>query len=238
MSAGGSIGMVLDRALTLDLLDLSLHVAREHDGAANSRRLLAAALRDHVSAQEAEGKTKKCLSRVWVAPPVPARAMIGWALEHHALAGDRIALHFGALLATFPFAGSIAAMAGRQLYLESVVDPRRVKAEARAMFGDRSTIEVGARKVLTTMRYLGLLEGPDGGPFEIGRQPALSPEFSGWLLHALLLTRRVGSISADEASRAAELATLKVEPGAAAYPLLESHAENGRVVVAIREGIC
>jgi hypothetical protein len=64
MSAGGSIGMVLDRALNVDLLDVALRVETEHGGASDARRLLTVALRDHVSAQEAEGKTKKCLSRI------------------------------------------------------------------------------------------------------------------------------------------------------------------------------
>jgi hypothetical protein len=38
MSAGGSIGMVLDRALTIDLLDTALRIATEHrdDPAARS----------------------------------------------------------------------------------------------------------------------------------------------------------------------------------------------------------
>jgi hypothetical protein len=159
--------------------------------------------------------------------------MIRWAIDHQMEAGDRRALHFGAILATFPFAGSVAAIVGRHLHLEAKVDPREIKAEARAALGDRSTIDVGARKVLTTMRYLGLLEGPDGGPFVIGQQPALSPEFAGWLLHALLLTRQGDSIGLDEFSHAFELAGLARSLGSPEYPLLEVHTEaRGAVAVA------
>ena len=235
MTAGGSVGMVLDRALTVDLLDVALRVATSTNGNPGARRVLSVALRDHVSAQEAEGKTKKCLSRVWVAPPEPARQMIRWAIDNQAEAGARSALHFGAILATFPFAGAVAAAAGRQLHLDGKVDPAQVKANVRAAHGDRSTIEVGARKVLTTMRYLGLLEGPDGGPFTVGAKPALSPKFSGWLLHALLLSRRVEGIATDEPPRAVELATLEVKAATPGYPLLETHAENGRTVAVARK---
>lgn len=230
-----AIGMIVDRALTPDLLDVSLRVATNAPDDPDARRLLTIALRDHVSAQEAKGKTKKCLSRVWVAPPERARPMIRWAIDHQAEAKDRPALHYGALLATFPFAGAVAAIVGRQLHLDGRVEPARVKAEVRAAHGDRSTIDVGTRKVLTTMRYLGLLDGPNGGPLTTGTQPGLSPAFSGWLLHALLLTRQVEAIATDEPPRAPELATLRVESVASDYPLLETHAENGRSVAVARD---
>src|SRR4051812_58715 len=108
MSAGGSIGMVLDRALDRDLLDVALRVATEHGGAPDARKLLTVALRDFVTPQEAENKTRKVLTRVWLLPPTNARAMIRWGIKHQDEVTDRRALHFGALLATFPFFGSIA----------------------------------------------------------------------------------------------------------------------------------
>src|SRR5436853_5127126 len=164
MSAGGSIGMVLDRALNLELLDVALRVATEHGDDGDARQLLAVALRDFVTPQEAANKTKKLLTHVWVVPPPSARTMIRWAVEHQREFSDRRTLHFGALLATFPFVGSIAAAVGRQLHLEGCADPRAVKGLARATFGEREFIDAGAMKTLATLRHLGLLEGPRGGP--------------------------------------------------------------------------
>jgi hypothetical protein len=235
MTAGGSIGMVLDRALTVDLLDVALRIATEHGGAADARRLLTVALRDHVSPQEAQGKSKKCLTRVWVSPPPEAKAMIEWAVEHQAEADDRAALHFGALLATFPFVGTLAGIVGRQLHLDRAVDPAAVKAEARTLLGDRSTIDVGARKVLTTMRYLGLLQGPGGGPLAPARTARMAPEFAGWLMHGLLLTRRAESVGVAEVTRAPELSLLEVGQSVSLYPFLEFHTENGRTIAVVRE---
>lgn len=231
----GPTGMVLDRALTPELLDVALRVAFESEGSHDTRRLLTVALRDHVSAQEAEGKTKKCLSRVWVQPPATAREMIHWAVARRHLDPDRTVLHFGAILATFPFAGLVAAIVGRQLHLDGKVDPRAVRAEARTVLGDRSTVDVGARKVVTSMRYLGLLDGPNGQPLRLGRQPVVPAELAGWMMHALLLTRRTESIGIDSLSRAPELATVKVSTSPTrSYPLLEFHAENGRTVAVPR----
>lgn len=226
--------MILDRALTPDLLDVALRVATRSDGSPDARRNLTVALRDHVSAQEAEGKTKKCLSRVWVQPPPPARQMIRWAIDHQSVDPDRTVLHLGAILATFPFAGVVATIVGRQLHLDGTVEPRAVRAQARAALGDRSSIDVGARKVVTTFRYLGLLEGPNGGPLALGSQPVVPSAVAGWLLHSLLLSRQVESIGTDEISRALELATVKVAPGCADYSLLDLHAEDGRTVAVAR----
>jgi hypothetical protein len=236
MSAGGSIGMVLDRALNPQLLDVALRVASEHGDAADARQLLSVALRDFVTPQEAENKTRKILTHVWVVPPLPAREMIRWAIDHQHDFIDQRALHYGALLATFPFVGSIAAAVGRQVHLEGKVDPRAVKGYARATFGEREFIDAGALKTLATMRNLDLLEGPKGGPYVVGEQPATPRAAAGWFLHALVLTRKVESVGVDDLSRAHELAMLKLQPASSDYPLLEMHAENGRTVAAVRNG--
>jgi hypothetical protein len=131
------VGMIYDRALPPDLLDVGLHVATEAAGAPDARRLLTIALRNHVSAQEAEGKTKKALTRIWVQPPEPARAMIAWAIDNQHLDPKRVVLHFGAMLATFPFVGVVAGILGRQLRHESAVEPRRVRSDTRLVLGDR-----------------------------------------------------------------------------------------------------
>jgi hypothetical protein len=88
---------------------------------------------------------------------------------------------------------------------------------------------------VTTLRYLGLLAGPDGGPLLLGSQPTVHSSLVGWLTHSLLLTRQVGAVGVDELFRAFELATLKLESGGGFdYPLLELHAEGSRAVAAPR----
>lgn len=226
-----SIGMIYDRALTPELLDAALRVATKSGTSPDARRLLTVALRDHVSDQEAQGKTKKCLSRIWLQPPTAARPMIAWALDHQQLDPSHIVLHLGALIATFPFAGAVTAIAGRHLQLDGQLDPRTVKAESRQAFGDRSTIDIGARKVLTTLRYLGLLKGPLGGPYTHGDQPVVPAGLAGWIAHALILTRQSTTVGIREVSLAPELALLKVPSGwANGYPLLELHTEARRTV--------
>jgi len=236
MSAGGSIGMVLDRALTIDLLDVALRVATEHRNDLAMRQLLGVALRDLVTPQEAENKTKKVLTRVWVAPPANAQPMVGWAIEHQDQFADRRALHYGALLATFPFFGSIAAAVGRQIHIDGTADRRAVRTHARVTFGEREFIDAGASKSLKTMRNLGLLDGPRDGPYHVGARPLVSASLSSWFLHALILTRQTESANVGDLSHAFELSFLEIVPSAPPYPFLELHAENGRTVAVAQMG--
>ncbi|MDA8038248.1 MAG: hypothetical protein M0Z69_03640 [Actinomycetota bacterium] len=237
MSAGGSIGMVLDRALNMDLLDVALRVATEHGEAADARQLLTVALRDFVTPQEAENKTRKVLTRVWLLPPTNAQAMIRWGINHQDEMADRRALHFGALLATFPFVGSIAAAVGRQIHIDGAADRKSLRAFARATFGEREFIDAGASKSLATMRNLGLLDGPQDGPYQVADRLAVPPAFSSWFLHALALTRQTESVRVAELSRAFELTGVAVEPTTSTYSLLDFHAENGSIVAVVRESV-
>jgi hypothetical protein len=235
MSAGGSIGMVLDRALTTELLDVALRVATEHRNDPAVRHLLTIALRDHVTRQEAENKTRKILTRVWVAPPADSRSMIEWAILHQDEFLDRRALHYGAMLATFPFFGSIASAVGRQIRIDGGADRTSVRAHARTTFGEREFIDAGASKCLRTLRLLGMLDGPNSGPLRIAEPGRVPAELTSWFLHALMLTRQVESVGIDELTRAPELAFLSLDPAPSTYPLLELHAENGRTVAIARD---
>lgn len=234
MSAIGSIGMVLDRALSLDLLDLALKITTEHRGDPQARRLLSVALRGIVTPQEAENKTKKVLTRVWVAPPDNAQKMISWAIDHQGESIDRRALHYGALLATYPFFGSIAAAVARQIRINGTAERQAVRAFARSTFGQREYIDAGVAKSLKTMRNLDILEGPKDGPYKIKKGLEVPASFSSWFLHALILTRQKESTRVSDLSQAAELAPLCLIPNTTAYPMLEFHTENGHTLAVTR----
>jgi hypothetical protein len=236
MSAGGSIGMVLDRALTIDLLNVALRIATEHRNDPEARQLLEVALRDLVTPQEAGNKTRKVLTRVWVSPPENAQPMIGWAIEHQDQFTDRRALHYGALLATFPFFGSITAAVGRQIHIDGSADRPTVRTHARVTFGEREFIDAGASKSLRTMRNLDLIDGPQDGPYHVGARPLVPASLSSWFLHALILTRQVEAASVGDLSRAFELSFLEIVPSAPPYPFIELHAENGRTVAVAQMG--
>jgi hypothetical protein len=227
--------MILDRDLRLDLFEVALRVASDPSPESEKRKLLTVALRDYVSSQEAEGKTKKCLSRVWVSPPEKARDMIAWARNHPQLALDPRLLHLGALLATFPFVGGVTGVIGRATALDGRVEPAEVRRRARALWGDRSSIDVGARKVYTTLLRLGVLEGGGRGPLVRGAMLGAEGEMAAWTIHALLLTRGVTAVTDSELGAAPELFWTKLSRPGGGYPLLARHSESGHRGVWVAE---
>jgi hypothetical protein len=224
-------GMILDRDLTPDLMDVALRIASDPTPWAEKRKLLTVALRDHVNNQEATGKTKKCLTKVWINPPVSATDMITWGRENCHLASDRRVLHLGALIATFPFAGAVTALVGRALSLDGQARPTDIRQRARAIWGDRSSIDVGARKVYTTLLRFGVLSGGGRAPLTRGEEFQADTELAGWLIHSVLLTRGITSVSVADLSAAPELFWVKLIDPAGPYPLLTRHTEGGRRMV-------
>jgi hypothetical protein len=218
--------MIYDRGLTPDLLDVALRIANSGQPWERQRQLLTIALRDRVSAQEAGGKTKKCLTRVWINPPDEARMMITWAISHAQLAVDRRPLHLGALLATFPFFASVAGIIGRALRLEGQVEGGDVRRRTRDVWGDKSSVDVGARKVYTTLRSFGVLEGGTRAPLMPGKCVGVPDALAPWMIHALMLSRRVNSVADTEIVSAPELFWAGPMSRVDVYPYLARHTEG------------
>lgn len=226
-------GMLLDRGLTLEQLDLAYDIAVADPDPKTNRRRLTMALRDIVSEQEAEGKTKKCLTRVWLNPPPEAAEMIAWARAQALPRSALPVLHFGALLATFPFVGAVARTIGQHLQTEGHVEAASVRAEVRRMLGDRSSVEVAARKAYTTLRNLGIVQ-QRGQVLESSAEVMAVPAVLGpWLSHAVLLTRQAESLPSTSVGSAPELLGLQLPTTSLrSYPCLESHTHaTGAVLV-------
>lgn len=229
--------MLLDRGLTLELLEIAFDVAVADPDSRTNRRKLTIALRDHVSEQEAEGKTKKCLTRVWLNPPAEAVDMIAWARLQDFPQPMRPVLHFGAILATFPFVGTVAKVVGQHLKTDGHVSALAVRAEVRRLLGDRSSVDVAARKAYTTFRNLGLLQQEGQVLRPAGRSFVVSnPLLSAWLGHAVLLTRQVESQPLSMLTNAPELLGIELPAMRVGnYPLVESHSQIGSPLVARKE---
>jgi hypothetical protein len=225
--------MLLDRGLTLEQLDLAYDIAVADPDPKTNRRRLTMALRDLVSEQEAEGKTKKCLTRVWLNPPPEAAEMIAWARDQALPRSARPVLHFGALLATFPFAGAVAKVIGRHLQTDGYVDAASVRNEVKRSLGDRSSVEVAARKTYTTFKNITAVQ-QRGQTLSPASGWAISPHalIDSWLAHAVLLTRCADSQPLTSLRSAPELLGIPLPgPMPGAYPMLESHFYGGAPVL-------
>lgn len=221
-------GMLLDRALTVELLELARQVARDEPDLRVSRRTLAIRLRDHVSDQEAEGKTKKCLTRAWLNPPPPAAAMIRWGRSVDVPDEALPVLHLGALLATFPIAAVVARVVSQQLGAGEDPEAAHIRSLVRRAMGDRPAVDVAARKTYTTFAHLGVVA-------RVGRrlartdQPAVPDVLGPWLAHAVLRSRDAEALPVTSVRHAPELLGLSMpttfDPS---YPLLDQDGAADR----------
>lgn len=223
----------LDRILSFPLLEAVYRVASQPDPPAEKSELLTIALREFVTPADAANKMKKTVTRIWINPPSPAEPLIRWALENPHRFPDRRAMHVGALLATTPYVGSLIATLGRAFALREPAAIPELRVRMAASWGASSTVVSGVGKTVSTLRRLEVVEG--GGRNPVTPLPALeiSPMAAGWLVHAVMLHRRISSIEARDVLHAPELFWADVRKPDSKYPLLEMHREglNRRVWV-------
>lgn len=229
--------MLLDRGLTLEQLEIAFEIGTSDPDPKSNRRRMTMALRDVVSEQEASGKTKKCLTRVWLNPPSSAAEMIAWVRGETVDRNARAVLHFGALLATYPFVGIVCRVIGQHLQTEGRIGAAAVRSEVRRLVGDRPSVEVAARKSYTTLRNLGLLQQDAQDLFLPDAPPECPRVLAGWLAHGLILSRQVESIPFSSVLAAPELLGMTLSaPDLRCYPLLESHAAASGDILVPRHG--
>lgn len=216
----------LDRALTLPILNAAYRVSSMACPAHERAELLTVALREFVTASDAENKMKKTVTRIWLNPPAPAVPLIRWALENPELFPDSRVLQAGALLATVPFVGSVIAQLGRYIALKEPVTVPELRRRMVAIWGASSTVQEAVGKTVTTLRRLELVNGGGRRPIVATARLEAGPLVSAWLVHATLLARQVQSLGLDEAREAPELFWLAGLSPDARYPFLEVHSEG------------
>jgi hypothetical protein len=196
---------ILDRALTPAMMDVALRVGRAGMPYADSLRLLEVALREIVPSGEAMLKTRKALTRIWIRPPARAQAMVGWATRTDLDTDSRV-LHLGALFATTKFFGDLCAQVGRQMSLNGESSTTSLRGQMYQSWGQRTSVDVGVRKCVRTLRHFRVLQGRLGSTVSTrGEQIAVPSSLADWLAHSLLLARSISSIEEREIRRAPEL---------------------------------
>ena len=104
---------------------------------------------------------------------------------------DRIAVHWGMVLAAYPFWGAVAAHTGRLLRLQGTATAAHVQRRVREQFGERETASRAARRVLRSfIDWAVLNETQDKGVYEHGQQyPVEEPALIAWMVEASLYSQ-------------------------------------------------
>lgn len=229
-------GPILDRPLEPAWLDAALRIARDSRDVDDVRSQLRVTLRDSGLGTAARVKTLTVLVRTWAEPSEASSAAICWARDTLADEEDLRAVHFGALLAAYPFFGDVCATVGRVLALEEQVTTPDVRARMRASWGDRRTVHNAVQRGVKTLRAFELLTGePGSSNSRRAERLSVSPRAGRWIAHTLLLSRGQESIAERDIRSAPELFGLRLhERLDNGYGLLERHREGGgRTVLAV-----
>lgn len=225
---------LLDRMVTPEWMDIASRIARTNRPWPEAREELEIALRDEIDAPTGRRKTATVLAAAWLRPADEARPVVEWAREH--AVGDTRVWQLGVLMANYAFFVELCGEIGRTLAVSDVVDTRRIRESMKSLWGDRDVVNVATRSSIRTLRSFGVLAGGTGDSVsKLGEVIKVDGHTVSWLVHALLVGRRLRELGQREALNAPELfmfdTSSPVENG---YPNLERFTEGGgRVVVGI-----
>lgn len=187
-------GVVLDRFIRRGWLDAAADAAaRELSGDA-FRAEIDRFLADAVPSQGrncARAKTKTVLAHIWSTVPAEAKDLRDDSFHFFTEATDaeRLALHWGMCLATYPFFRDLAASIGRLLALQGMVTRSQVHRRAAEAYGERTTIARAVPTLIASLREWGVLTEKERGVLRPQRWHVANVNVQKWLLEAAIIAR-------------------------------------------------
>jgi hypothetical protein len=211
MNRGLIIGF--DRRVRIEWLDAI--ASRQAAGAslAELRRFGHALLRREYPRDEARRKTLGVLVHLWVRVPQKAAGLRDTAgrMLGEVNASQRIALHWGLGVATYPFFRDLADAAGRLIALQGDVSLAQLQRRLAERWGQRATAQRAARRILRSWVDWGVLrESGRPGVYIRGDSIKVTGSLASWLVEALLLGSDNGSEAVSKLKRSPALFPFEV----------------------------
>ena len=184
--------------IRLEWFEQTVHLILAGNNKTKINNSLQDLLRDKVSVggASARGNREKVITillKTWLTVPREREKLRDEGLEifQRLPRKDRIAVHWGMVLAAYPFWGSVAAHTGRLLRLQGTAAAALVQRRVREQYGERETASRAARRVLRSfIDWAVLNETQDKGVYEHGQQyPIEEPGLIAWIVEASLRAR-------------------------------------------------
>ncbi|SRR6266542_1603871 len=177
-----------------------------------------------VGGQAIRGNREKIITillKVWVTVPreLESLRLDGLDLIRRLPRTEHVAVHWGMVMASYPFWAGVAAQVGRLLKLQGAAVAAQVQRRVREQYGERETVSRAARRVLRSFLDWGVLsETTVKGVYSSGISQAIDdPQLLSWLIEATLRARANGSVPLKE---------LIESPSLFPFRLNSSHAEG------------
>ncbi len=159
-------------------------------------------LKDKVSVggQAERGNREKIITillKTWLTVPsgLESLRVEGLELLKHASRRDHLAIHWGMIMAVYPFWSGVATQTGRLLRLQGSAAAAQVQRRVREQYGERETVSRAARRVLRSYLDWGVLQETGAkGIYSAGATQAVDDfRLVAWLTEASLHARANGS---------------------------------------------
>ncbi len=192
MSQGSQDRIVgFDRKIRLEWLDATAAWTAAGCPAGEIRSRLYDLLDGSVAGVKARANTVTVLVHVWVQVPGGLGTLRdeGLALLNDRGSRDRLPLHWGMCMATYPFFRSVASAAGRLAAVQGTASLSQITRRVTQVWGERSTVARAVQRVVRSLILWGVLtEEDDRGVFAQAAKLRLrSADPTGaWLLEAAL----------------------------------------------------
>jgi hypothetical protein len=145
------------------------------------------------------GKTITILMKVWLTTPPEFAAfrVAGLELLKRMPRQDRMAVHWGMVMAVYPFWASVASQVGRLLKLQGSAVASQVQRRMREQYGERETVSRRTRYVLRSFVDWGVLRqtGVVGVYEQVPAIAIAERDIAAWMIEAVVLSRANGPMT-------------------------------------------
>lgn len=190
----------IERYITLDWLDQTAKWVIEGKSAKNVHELIDDYLAPYIQGDTSKRKTKNVLSGVWVKSDGVNPRFKKHAQQLYAMANpsEKLTIHFGLVVASYPFFYSLCRILGRLFKLQDDISNDEFYRRVVETHGDRESIKRAAARFLQSLVAWGVLDGSDKAKVKsVSKIKIDDPRLATWLLEAAMYSNDKETISLD-----------------------------------------
>lgn len=215
----------VDRVIRLAWLEQTASLVLAANEAASIKTALQDDLRSAFRSQRTDvrgslDKTITILLRVWLTVPseLDSLRVTGLELVKRLPQREHIAIHWGMVMAAYPFWANVAAQTGRLLRLQGAAAAPQVQRRLREQYGERETVSRRVRYVLRSYLDWGVLQaGEQNGQYMATPPLAVDDSrLTAWLVEAALCARKERTSVLRDLLDSPALFPFRIEPQPAA----------------------
>ncbi|KXK39350.1 MAG: hypothetical protein UZ16_OP3001000473 [Candidatus Hinthialibacteria bacterium OLB16] len=176
-----------DRKIDLGWIEMTAACAAMGLSAKEINVLVDEFLKGLIRGEDARRKTKNLLTGIWVrvSRGVQAYRDAGLGLLEEVGGKDRLAIHWGMCIATYPFFWDVISQIGRLSSLQGEMSLEQIRRRIIEKYGDRERVHRSVRHVVQSLRAWDVLRLKKSGIYSVRTPIRLgNPSLEAWLVES------------------------------------------------------